>query len=60
MEHYKTHFYVVLLCVAVAVLFYSVGKRNCPRQKVEYRYLPKNFEEEEAETSATDTLKGFL
>lgn len=52
--------FVILLCVSIAILFYSLGKMHAPPVRTEYRYIPRNQDEAEKEASATSILSGFL
>ena len=50
-------FYVILLCLSVAFLAFSLGKQQCPKTQIEYRFIPRTPEEMEDVETPTDVLK---
>ena len=41
------HVFVLLLVAAVGLLGYALGRRTRPAPEIEYRFIPRTFEEEQ-------------
>tara|TARA_B100001778_G_scaffold328859_1_gene328919 strand:+ start:4100 stop:4294 length:195 start_codon:yes stop_codon:yes gene_type:complete len=52
-------FYVLMLCVSVAIFFFALGKNQCPKAQIEYRFLPRTQEEIEELGPARDVLSAL-
>ena len=40
---------ILLFLIGVIMIVYDIQKDNCPPPRIEYRYIPKTFEEEQLE-----------
>lgn len=54
-------FYVLSLIVSVAFLFFHIGKKmSYQRERIVYRFIPKNHEELEKENIPSDIMTSLL